>query len=392
MTHPSDRKRIPLAEPNLGPGEAANLQACIEDGFVSSVGRFVVDFETGVAAASGVGHGVALGAGTQALHMALHVAGVRPGDLVILPAFTFIASANAIAHCGAQPWLFDISPDSWTIDAAQVEAALERRTARRGNDLVHTGTGRRVAAIMPVYTLGQPADMDELAALGARYGLALIADAAAAIGARYRDRPLGSLADITCYSFNGNKTLTCGGGGAAVSADSAMVDRIRHVSSTARVSRDYLHDEIGWNYRMTNLQAAVGCAQLARLDNFLNAKRRIRRGYDTAFEGFADLQAFPQPSDRSSTCWFSGIVLPRSGPAPALICEMLATLNIEARPFWRPIHQQPPYREAPCETLSVTDLLWDRILTLPCSTHLSDEDVSLVADAVRDALNTHGVS
>lgn len=376
--------RILLAIPSMGPKEAANLQKCIDDNFVSSVGPFVTEFEERVASLSGSKHGVAMGAGTQALHMALHAVGVRPDDLVILPSFTFIASANAIAHTGALPWLFDIDPTSWTIDAAQVGEALRNETEREADGtLRHKSSGRRVAAMMPVYTLGTPADMGTLGALAKEFGLPLIADAAAAIGVNYKGKPIGPMADVTCYSFNGNKTITCGGGGMAVGDDEALMKHIRHISTTARVSRDYEHDVVGWNYRMTNVQAAIGCAQAERLDDFLETKTRIRRMYDEAFAGDNRLSLFPAPSDRESTYWFSGFVLNEdAGISAAEVCEALSAHNIEARTFWRPVHLQPPYANAPRQPQAVTEDIWQRIVTLPCSTSLSPSDQDKVIRTV----------
>ena len=192
---------IPLAIPVVGEEEGANLQKCIDDNFVSSVGPFVTDFERRIAELSGVEHGVAMGAGTQALHLALHCLGVGPGDLVALPSFTFIASANAIAHTGARPWLFDIDAANWTMDASQLSEALRAKTEKRGGSVYHKECGARVAAIMPVYTLGALPDMDAIGEVARANGLPIVADAAAAIGLSYKSKKLGALADLTCYSF-----------------------------------------------------------------------------------------------------------------------------------------------------------------------------------------------
>ncbi|WP_420963068.1 aminotransferase class I/II-fold pyridoxal phosphate-dependent enzyme [Brucella sp. IR073] len=386
MTH---EPLIPLAIPNIGSLEGEYLQACVRENFVSTVGRFVTEFEAGIAARSGVESAAALGSGTQALHLALVALDIRPGDLVILPSFTFIASANAISHCGASPWLMDIAPDNWTLDPQRVAAALASQTERRGGELIHKASGRRVSAIMPVYTLGTVADMDAFREIARQYGLRLIADAAAAIGATYKDRPIGLLADLTAYSFNGNKTITSGGGGAVTGPDSALVKRVKHLSSTARISPDYDHDEVGYNYRMTNIEAAVGCAQLQRLDEFLEAKRRIRAGYDAAFADVAGVSAFPVPARGESTYWFSGIVLEDDRlPSVAKLCFGLRERGVEARPFWKPVHLQTPYLGAPREDMPVTDGLWSRIITLPCSTSLTAQEQAKVIDTLKSLLTT----
>jgi len=382
------QERIPLAVPNITEAEGKNLQRCIETTFVSSVGEFVNEFEDRIAKLSGTKSAVAMGAGTLALHMAQHAMGIGRGDLVISPSFTFIASSNSIAHSGARPWLFDIERDSWTIDAAQVRKALEAETERRDSGLYHKETGERVAALMPVYTLGTPANMEELKALSDEYSLPIIADAAAAIGVEYKGRPIGDMADLTCYSFNGNKTITSGGGGMVVGNDEALMARIKHLSTTARVSAAYEHDEVGYNYRMTNLQAAVGCAQLDRLPGFLEAKTRIRKSYDAAFAGMNGISAFPYPTDRTSTCWFSGFIVDNPElPNPTEICARLMEQNIEARVFWKPVHLQAPYADAPRTEMRATEDLWNRIVTLPCSTMLTNAQQNRVIDAVRDILS-----
>jgi perosamine synthetase len=380
------RSMIPLAIPNTGPAEARNLQRCIDENFVSTVGPFVTEFEEKVAKLSGTESAAAMGSGTQGLHIALRALDIGPGDLVIVPSFTFIASANAISHSGATPWFLDIDRASWTLDPEKLAAALESETRREGERLIHARSGKRVRAIMPVYTLGTPADMDAISAIAKRFGLATVADAAAAIGVTYRGRPIGREADLTVYSFNGNKTITSGGGGMVVGAVE-LVKRAKHLSSTARIGRDYDHDEVGFNYRMTNIEAAIGCAQFERLEEFLAAKKRIRLAYDAAFAGSNDLSPFPAPMDRESAFWFSGLVF--EGPHPPQvnpICDALRERGIEARPFWKPVHQQPPYRNAPRGDLSVTEDLWSRIITLPCSTSLTQADQDTVIGALKTLL------
>ncbi|WP_298916273.1 DegT/DnrJ/EryC1/StrS family aminotransferase [uncultured Algimonas sp.] len=378
---------IPLAVPNITQAEGDNLQECIRTTYVSTVGAFVGELEEGVAKLSGTKHAVAMGAGTMALHMSLHALDIGRGDLVILPSFTFIASANSIAHAGARPWLFDIEADSWTLDAAKVRAGLDAKVERRGEDWFHVDTGERLAAIMPVYTLGTPADMDAINAIARDYGIPVIADAAAAIGVDYKGRPIGQCADLTCYSFNGNKTITSGGGGMVVGDDDALLTRIKHVSTTARVSTDYDHDEVGYNYRMTNLEAAVGCAQLERLPKFLSAKRRIRATYDEKLAGLPGVSPFPYPNDRQSTCWFSGIVVDEAiQPSASEICDALMNRRIQARTFWKPVHLQKPFADVPCEDQSVGEGVWGRIVTLPCSTQLTAGEQNRVIETLKEIL------
>lgn len=379
---------IPLAVPNLAGNEGRYLQDCVDTGFVSSVGPFVGRFEEMVGQASDATDAVAVASGTVGLHLALVATGVTQNDLVILPALTFIASANAIAHCGATPWLMDVTADSWTLDPILLEQTLAAETERRGETLVHRASGRRVAAIMPVHTLGHPADMDAIVRVAARYSLPVVADGAATLGAAYKGRkPADWGAVLTVLSFNGNKTVTAGGGGAILGRDKALIDRVRHLSTTARVGSDYDHDAVGYNYRMTNLQAAVGCAQMELLERFVAAKRRIAATYDRAFADIPGVERFPQAAWAESACWFSGLVLP---PAlvdkAASIRERLRGNRIDARPFWKPMQLQAPYRDAPRTATPVTDRLWRRVLTLPCSTNLTSEDQDRVIAATRAAL------
>ena len=379
---------IPLAVPNLAGREAEYLQACIDSTFVSSVGPFVERFEEGVAAAAGTAGAVAVSSGTTGLHLALTAIGVGPGDLVVLPSLTFIASANAIAHCGAGPWLFDVAADSWTLDPAQLDRTLERRLAPGPDGPVERETGRRVAAIMPVHTLGHPADLQRLTATAERFGVPIVADAAAALGARYRGQPIGAGgAAVSVFSFNGNKSVTAGGGGALASDDHALLRRARHLSTTARVGEEYDHDEVGFNYRMTNLQAAVGCAQLEQLDDFVAAKRRIQATYHERLTDLPGVRGFPEAEWADSAAWFAGVVLEgwTHDQVRALRGD-LREAGVDARPFWKPMHHQRPYADAPREDLAVTEGLWPTILTLPCSTGITDEELAYVASTVRDRL------
>lgn len=379
---------IPLAVPNLSGNEARYLQECVESTFVSTVGPFVTRLEEMSAQAAGATGAVATSAGTTGLHAALVALGVGRDDLVILPSFTFVASANAIAHCGATPWLFDIDPDRWTLDPVVLARHLEQDCVRTDKGIIHRASNRRVAAVMPVHVVGHPADMDAIVAVARSYGLPVLADAAAALGSRYKGKRIAEMgADLSVVSFNGNKTVTAGGGGVVVGNDATLLQRVRHLTTTARVSEDYLHDVVGFNYRMTNLQAAVGCAQLEQLDGFVAAKRSIRAAYNDAFAHQVGLTPFPQPSDSISECWFSGFVVdtPPLPPVAALRTRLRAA-GIDARPFWRPMHLQPVFAEAPRTEMPVAEALWVRILTLPCSTGLTPEQQRQVIAALRDAL------
>ncbi len=375
---------IPLAIPNLCGNEGRYLHECVETNFVSSVGPFVTRFEEMVAEASGAATAVATSAGTTGLHAALVAVGVGRDDLVILQSLTFIASANSIAHCAADPWLIDVDPATWTLDPRLLEKVLAEETERSAGGVRHRRTGRRVGAIMPVLTLGAPADMDAIMAVARRYGIPVVVDAAAALGAESHGRKIGALgADLTVFSFNGNKTVTAGGGGAVAGDRAELCSLVRHLTTTARNGADYVHDRVGFNYRMTNIQAAVGCAQMELLDRFVARKREIAGRYTTELASLPGAGRIPEPEWAKSACWFSGIVVP-----PARQAELIGKLReagIDARPFWKPIHLQPPFEAAPAGAAPVSESVWRSLLTLPCSTGLTDEEQTTVIDAVRRA-------
>lgn len=379
---------IPLAVPNLTGNENRYLQECIETGFVSSVGPFVSRMEQMVSTSCGAPYSVATASGTTGLHVALTALGVKRDDLVILPTFTFIGSANAIAHCGAEPWLMDVSSQSWTLDVEQLESSLKSKTDRQGDQIIHKESGRRVAAIMPVHVLGMPADMDPIVSIAREYNLPVLADAACALGATYKERKIANVkADISVFSFNGNKTVTAGGGGIVTGSNRELLDRVHHLTTTAKVGPDYDFDEVGFNYRMTNLQAAVGCAQLERLDEFVATKRRIQARYFEALAQNSQVSFFPEPSYAASSCWLAGFVLnEKSHLSVSEIQTRMADAGIQARSFWKPIHLQKPYSNSPVEVTTVTDSFWSRVVTLPCSTSLEVEQQEFVISTLQDIL------
>lgn len=376
---------IYLAEPNLSGNERKYLNECIDTTFVSSVGEFVTRLEEKMVEITESGYGVAVSSGTAGLHMALKACGVEKDEMVCIPTFTFIATANAVAHCGAEPWLIDISENSWTMDAEILEKELEEKAEIKNGQVYHRVSGKRVAAIMPVYTLGLPADMNKINEIAKKYGIPVIADAAAAIGARYRQKNIGKLADATVFSFNGNKTVTAGGGGAIVSEKKEIVDRARHLSTTARCGIEYDHDMIGFNNRMTNLQAAVGCAQLEQVNNFVAKKRYIRNFYYEQLKDLDNISFFPQTEWAESACWFSGIVLDKNNQVRD-ICAVLKERGIEGRTFWKPVHLQKPYYGVEQSDMSMSNRIWEKILTLPSSTGITDEQLKYVVSILKDIL------
>ncbi len=380
---------ISLAMPNLNGNEKKYLDNCIDTTFVSSVGEYVNRFEKMVADATGSVDAVATSAGTTGLHVALTAVGVKHGDLVIIPTFTFIASANAIRHCGADPWLMDISTSDWCLDYELVRNEIEVNCKLINGYLYHKETGKRVAALMPVYTLGNVPDMKEFRQIADDYNIPLVVDAACAIGATYEGQKFGNLAELSVLSFNGNKTITCGGGGAVVGCNQELLEHVRHLTTTARVWPDYDFDEVGYNYRMTNIQAAVGVAQLERLDSFIETKKYVRKYYENQLKSFVEENKCSFfPTTIGSSCWFSGIVLPEGRELREVkaICAKLKENEIEAKPFWKPVHFQKPYENCPKSKVYVAEKLWQRIITLPCSTNIIDEQMEKVVSALKNNL------
>jgi len=368
---------IPLSIPNLSGREGEYLQACIDSGFVSTAGPFVPQFEAQLAEHTASAAVVSTNSGTAGLHLAMHVLGVEHNDLVIMPSITFIASANAISQCGATPLIVDVDPETWLLNASLVESLLETRTFASERGRIYIETGQRVSAIMVVYTNGLVPNMSHFRAIADRFGLKLLADAAAAIGARRGGISIGQLdADLSVLSFNGNKTITSGGGGAVLGGDVTLVERCRHLSSTARVNTSYEHDAVAFNYRMTNIQAAVGLGQMERIDAFIKRKKQIRARYNEALCHDERIGAFPVLEDHDDPCWLSGVTL--EGVDVDELITKLGADGIEARRFYRPVHMQKPYLDSPSFLDSSAEKIWPRIITLPSSSNISDKDLEAV--------------
>lgn len=376
--------KIPLAVPNLLGRESEYLQECITSTFVSSVGPFVDRFEAAIAEVSGTPSAAVVCSGTVALQLALEALGCGRGDLVMIPSLTFIATPNAVSHCGATPWLVDCDAGSWAMDPVLCRQMIEQETTPHPRGRQHMPSGGILTAVMPVMIMGATLDFAAWRKLADDYGLKLVIDAAAAIGARAEgDLPIGAAGpDALCYSFNGNKTITSGGGGAVAAPDPALIARIRHLSSTGRTGPNYDHDVIAYNFRMTNVQAALGMAQIERLEHFLERKADIRQRYARLAERFNCLAPFPEPPMGRSTHWFSGFWYTGEDPAaPDAFRAHMNEAGVDLRPFWKPVHMQAPYLNAPASAMPVTNGLWDRIFPLPCSTHISEAELDQVISA-----------
>lgn len=362
----------PLHEPRFAGNENAYVKSCIDDGWVSSVGAFVDRFEKDLAAACGAPHAVVMVNGTCALHLALIALGVKPGDEVIIPSLTFVATANAVSHAGAIPHFVDAEETSLGICPAALRAHLSRIAGREGGVTINKETGRPIRALMPVHIFGHPCQLDELAAIAAEFSLALLEDATEALGSQQNGKPTGSR-HTAAFSFNGNKIITTGGGGAVVTQDEALARRLKHLSTTAKQPHAwaFTHDEVAFNYRLPNLNAALGCAQLEQLPGFLAAKRALAAKYIEAFEGFPGARILKEPEGTKSNYWL--VTLLAGSGSEAWLTETLSALHAQGllcRPIWQPLHSLPMYISAPRAPLPVTESLAHRIINLPSSVKL----------------------
>ena len=381
---PSSEGRIPLSVPSIGGNAAAYLQACLDTNFVSSVGPFVDRFEREFAAAVGSRYAVACASGTAALHLAFLVLDVGPGDEVLVADLTFVASVNPIVYVGARPVLVDAEPDTYDMDPALVVAELDRRAA--------IGE-RQPAAIEVVHLVGHPAAIEPVMAAAARYGIPLVEDASEALGATYTEgtyagRGVGTVGRIAAFSFNGNKLITTGGGGMVVTDDEGLAKRARHLSTQARLpGLAYDHDEVGYNYRLTNVAAALGVAQLEELDRLLGARRANAAQYDAAIATIDGLRPAPRAAWADPSFWLYTAALERpDADRRDRILAGLGEVGIEARPIWRPIHQVRRYADAARLAGQVADDIFDAAFCLPSSSNLTEADLDRVTDALRTVI------
>jgi perosamine synthetase len=374
---------IPLSEPLISGNEWAYVKECLDTSWVSSAGKFVDRFEAEFKTRLGVRHAVAVASGTAALHVAVLAAGVKPGDEVLVSTLTFIAPANAIQYAGAHPVFVDADPSTWQMDVEAVLAFLERcRQTPEG--LINPKSGRRIGGLLPVHILGHPVDLGPLVETARRHKLPVIEDATEALGASYRGRPVGTIGDVGCFSFNGNKLITTGAGGMVVTSRQDIADKARYLSTQAKDDPiEYVHEEVGYNYRLSNVQAAIGCAQLEHIDTFLSAKRRIASRYA---EGLADcpgVRTMPSANWASPAFWLYTVLI-EGGSREAM--RKLGQAGVQSRPLWRCVHSNKPYRGNEVLGGSVAEDLQRDALSLPCSVGLSDSDQERVITALRRSL------
>ncbi len=356
---------IPIYQPDLSGNEKKYVNECLDTSWISSRGRFVTEFEQLFARRIEVQHAASVSNGTVALHLALMSLGIGPDDEVIVPTLTYIASANAVAYTGAKPVFVDSLRGTWQIDPEDVRHHITPRTR----------------AIMPVHLYGQACDMDSLMEIAAEHRLFIVEDCAEAFGTMYKGRHVGTFGDISTFSFFGNKTITTGEGGMVVSNDKTLIERARHLKGQGLAAhREYWHDVVGYNYRMTNIQAAIGLAQLERADEFIGRKRNLAARYTAALKGLP-VEVHKEARDTVHSYWMFSILVERAEQRDALR-EHLAKDGIETRPLFYPMHTMPMYAHNYRKHAVAEDLAW-RGINLPSWPGLSDKQVATIVGSVR---------
>ncbi|MEW7009877.1 LegC family aminotransferase [Lentilitoribacter sp. EG35] len=359
-----------LHKPIFGGNEQKYLQDCIESTYVSSVGRYVDQFENGLCNFTGAKYAVAVVNGTSALHIALLLAGTKTDDEVIVPSLTFIATANAIKYCGAIPHFVDSEEETLGIDPLALRDWLAYITEMRNGFCFNKQSGRRIKVLLPMNTFGHPNKLDVLKNIADEFGLIMIEDAAESLGSYYNGQHTGTFGLAGTLSFNGNKTITTGGGGAILTDDFEIAKRAKHITTTAKKphSWEYDHDEVGFNYRLPNLNAALGCAQLEQLPDILVSKRRLTEKYKGAFSSINELELILEPANCSSNYWLQAIKLDRAFMSERdAILQGTNDAGFMTRPVWNLIHTLKPYKGCPKADLSVAESLAKQLINLPSS-------------------------
>jgi perosamine synthetase len=364
---------VALHEPRFLGNEWGYLKECLDSTFVSSVGKFVDRFEADLASFTGAKRAVAVVNGTAALHVALRLAGVEAGDEVLLPALTFIATANAVAYCQATPHFVDSEEHSLGMDARALRDYLSSTTEMRGGYCINRSTGRAIRAMVPMHTFGHPVEIEALIAVAHDFHLRLIEDAAESLGSTVGGRHTGTFGLMGTLSFNGNKTITTGGGGAILTNDLELGARAKHLTTTAKLPHrwNFLHDEVGYNYRLPNLNAALGCAQLEQLPGFLDDKRRLFDHYRLAFSAVTGVRLVAEPEGCRSNYWLQTLLFDES-LADQRDAVLTATndAGLMTRPVWTLMHRLPMYSNAPKAPLPVAESLERRLINIPSSSGL----------------------
>ncbi|PZR27470.1 MAG: LegC family aminotransferase [Citrobacter freundii] len=381
----SNQQLIPLSLPNMAGNEWKYVKDCLDTGWISSVGSYVNQFEQMVADFAGARYGVAAVNGTAALHISLLLSGVKANDYVIVSNLTFVASANSIRYLSADPLLIDADPAYWQMDLDLLEEFLAEQTEVKGQELFYKKDGRRIGAIMPVHILGNMCDMDRFLSIIAKYPLPIVEDATEALGTTYKGKHAGTFSPLACFSFNGNKIISTGGGGVIVTDDEALAKHAKHITTTAKASPDeYYHDEVGYNYRLVNILAAVGVAQMELLPSFLERKKEVVAFYKNELSGVADIRFQQELPDVKANGWLFTIQTDQQ----QRLLDHLNANKILSRRFWMPMNKLPMYKDCPYITKKdAADYIYNTCLSIPSSTNITNEQLEIVVREIKQALS-----
>ncbi|QOP44886.1 LegC family aminotransferase [Sulfurimonas paralvinellae] len=359
---------IPLHEPRFRGNEKRYLNECIDSTFVSSVGKFVDRAEEDFTAFVGAKYAVATVNGTSALHVALLCAGVKNGDEVLTQALSFVATANAISYCGAKPIFLDVSRKSMGMSPEALENFLTQNCQIENRQCINKTTQKVIKACVPMHTFGHPCQIDTIAEICSRWHITLVEDAAESLGSYYRTKHTGTFGKLGCFSFNGNKIITAGGGGMIVTDDADLAQKAKHISTTAKVPHkwEYVHDMMGYNYRMPNLNAALLVAQLEELSEFLHNKRSLAEKYNDFFSKYDDIEFIKEPKGAQSNYWLNALAFQNKGQRDAFL-ECCNANNVMTRPIWQLLSELEIYRECQKDTLANSFALSETIVNIPSS-------------------------
>lgn len=375
---------IPLSEPLISGNEWEYIKDCLDTGWVSTVGAYVTRFEETVANYIGVKYAVATVNGTSALHISLIACGVQPDDEVLVPALTFISPVNVIRYCNAYPVFMDCNESTLCIDVQKVIGFIRNECEQRSNGYTYNKvTNRRVKAVIPVHVFGHPTDMDMLLKVCKKNNIDIIEDATESLGSEYKGKKTGSFGRIGCFSFNGNKIITAGGGGMIVTDDKALANKMRHMTTQAKSdSFEYDHDEIGYNYRLNNIQAAMGVAQMEKLEEFVQIKRENAELYKELLANVDGLEFIEEAEMAKSNCWLFTIKAPKGRKNPLI--EYLLSKNIQVRPIWKIICSLPMYSKFQSYEIDKAYGAYGSCISLPSSVSLKQTEIEYITNEIEN--------
>ena len=365
---------IALHEPTFEGNEWLYLKECLDSTYVSSVGKFVDRFEDDLSKYTGAKYAISVVNGTAALQIALKLAGVKAGDEVLIPALTFVATANAVTYCNATPHFIDSEEHTLGVDAAKLRGYLLSNTSQQSGHCINRDTGNVIRALVPMHTFGHPSDLENLLSVAHDFNIALVEDAAESLGSYYEGRHTGTFGLLGTLSFNGNKTITTGGGGAILTNNADLARHAKHLTTAAKLSHawEFRHDEIGYNYRMPNINAALGCAQLEQLPGKLESKRNLFKKYQHAFANVEGIRLFSEPKNCYSNYWLQTLLLDENQSKERdLVLEATNSAGIMTRPAWVLLNELAPFKDSPSANLTTAQSLARRIINIPSSPGLA---------------------